>query len=319
MNTLEILKISVKWRKKLFGIILILVAISLFNPPAEASAADVPRSPIIDDMGEKVVLDGRASRIISLYAGHTENLIALGVGDSIVAVGHEVGDLGLSVPVLGPRPGIERIIALKPDVVLTRPMMARAQGPLYGAIRSMGVRVAAFDPPGWEEFPAYLGKLWRIDGGGDEPESLARLPMTDAAEATDGRRLKAFLVTNGRTMATCTADSWAAHVMSLAGLDNIAAGASPLASGSVVAAFGAERLLAAGDEIDAVLLQQGAMNTTRAGDFISDPRFSTLRAVREGMVFEVSEADISRPSLLRLKRGVVDSLREMVYSRRLGR
>ena len=126
MNTLEILKISVKWRKKLFGIILILVAISLFNPPTEARAADVPRSPIIDDMGEKVVLDGRASRIISLYAGHTENLIALGVGDSIVAVGHDAGDLGLSVPVLGPRPGIERIIALKPDVVLTLPMMARA-------------------------------------------------------------------------------------------------------------------------------------------------------------------------------------------------
>jgi iron complex transport system substrate-binding protein len=291
----------------------------LFNPSVEVYAASAPRPPIIDDMGEEVALSGRASRIISLYAGHTENLIAIGAKDSLIAVGHEMGDLGLSVPVLGPRPGIERIIALKPDLVLTRPMMARAQGPLYSAVRSIGVKVAALDPPAWEEFPAYVEKLWRIAGEGDAPENLADIPVAEAAGGTDGQRLKVFLVTNGRTMATCTADSWAAHVMSLAGLDNVAAGAAPLASGSVVAAFGAERLLAVGDEIDAVLLQQGAMNTTSAGDFISDPRFATLRAVREGMVFEVSEAEISRPSLLRLKRGVVESLREMVYSRRAGR
>ncbi|MDR2780417.1 MAG: hypothetical protein LBB28_04755, partial [Synergistaceae bacterium] len=68
-------------------------------------------------------------------------------------------------------------------------------------------------------------------------------------------------------------------------------------------------------EIDIVLLQQGAMNTTRAEDFMNDPRFSSMKAVKNGMIFDVPEEDISRPSLLRLKRSV-RNLRELISSRR---
>jgi len=264
---------------------------------------------ITDDIGERIVLDAAASRIVSLYAGHTENLIALGAKGAIVAIGHETGDLGLSVPVLGQRPGIEQIAALRPDVVLTRPMMARSQEPLYGALKAMGIRVIAFDPPTWDEFPEYIETLRKIVGG-EVPKDLT-IVMAEPDDET-GRKLSVFLVTNGRTMATCTEDSWAAHILKLAGFRNAAIGAIPVAQGSVVAGFGAERLLASGDDIDVILLQQGAMNTTKAMDFKRDPRFASLRAVREGMVFDVPEADISRPSLLRFENGVVNSLREMV-------
>ncbi|MDR3076740.1 MAG: ABC transporter substrate-binding protein [Synergistaceae bacterium] len=270
-------------------------------------------------MGEDVVIDGRASRIISFYAGHTENLMAIGAKDSIIAIGHEPGDIGLSVPVLGAKPGIEQILAQNPDVVLTRPMMARSQKPLYDALKSFGVRVLAFDPPEWDGLPKYVMTLWSIAGTGEMPENFVSEAMAASGGAYQERAMGVFLVTNGRTMATCTEGSWAAHIMRLAGFRNAAAGAVPLASGSVVAGFGVERLLASDGEIDAILLQQGAMNTTTAADFMSDPRFAALRAVREGMVFDVAEADISRPSLLRLENGVVRSLHEMVYSRRAGR
>jgi ABC-type Fe3+-hydroxamate transport system substrate-binding protein len=103
--------------------------------------------------------------------------------------------------------------------------------------------------------------------------------------------------------------------MKLAGLRNAAADVAGMAEGSVVAGFGAERLLAADAEIDVILLQQGAMNTTTAEDFMNDQRFGIMRAVRNKMVFDVSEADISRPSLLRLKNGIVHTLRDLVYSR----
>ncbi|MDR1137879.1 MAG: ABC transporter substrate-binding protein [Synergistaceae bacterium] len=265
-----------------------------------------------DDMGELVVTDKKSPRIVSLYAGHTENLIAIGARERIVAIGHDGEEWGLSVPVLGAKPGIEQLAALAPDIVLTRPMMARSQGFFYNALKTFGISVVALDPPEWDDFGRYIELLGFVSGIGDGVGKMASDIMKDvASEAGEKGDVGVFLVTNGRTMATCTPDSWAAHVIETAGFRNAARGAVPVSNGSVIASFGAERLLASDGEIDIILLQQGAMNTTRAEDFISDPRFSSLSAVKNGMIFDVPEKDISRPSLLRLKRAV-HALRELV-------
>jgi iron complex transport system substrate-binding protein len=306
-------KISAKWQNKLFGVILTAIIANLFFLPVESFCSEGLNKRVIDDMGEIIVPKGRVPRIVSLYAGHTENLVAIGASGSIVAIGHGDDGLGLSVPVLGNKPGIEQILALNPGIVLTRPMMARSQEPFYSALKEMGINVAALDPPTWNEFPGYIEKL-RMIAGVEGGEVFAFDAIAELG-ADPGREIGVFLVTNGRTMATCTVDSWAAHIMRLAGFRNVAADVAPLAEGSVIAGFGAERLLASDAEIDAVLLQQGAMNTTTAEDFMNDPRFMKMRAVRNGMVFDVSEPDISRPSLLRLENGIVRALRDLVCSR----
>jgi iron complex transport system substrate-binding protein len=270
---------------------------------------------LTDDMGKPIFAGKASPRIVSLYAGHTENLIAIGARDLIVAIGHEVGDAELSVPVLGVKPGIEQMAALEPDVVLTRPMMARSQSFFYNALESFGMSVVALDPPTWDDFGRYIKLLGVVSGVGDEAEKTAAAIMGEiVSEAGAKEDLSVFLVTNGRTMATCTPDSWAARIIETAGFRNAAHGAVSVTGGSAIAAFGAERLLASDGEIDVVLLQQGAMNTTRAEDFMNDPRFSSMRAVKNGMIFEAPEEDISRPSLLRLRRSV-RILRELISSR----
>ena len=269
---------------------------------------------ITADLGRAVVLEHPASRIVSLYAGHTENLTAIGAGGSIVAAGQGAEGLSPGIPLLGSKPGIEQIASLFPDIVLTRPMMARSQESLYEALDGFGIKVLALDPPEWEKFPDYIALLAQVAGiGGDVKKNAAEAMRADAAPG--GEKLRAFLVTNGRTMATCAPDSWAAHIMELAGLENAARGALPFSEGSVLSAFGAEKLLAAGGEIDVILLQQGAMNTLRAEDFVRDARFASLGAVLGGMVFDVPEADISRPSLLRLQNGAARKLRALVTRR----
>jgi iron complex transport system substrate-binding protein len=279
------------------------------SPPSTADALE-----IIDDLGRTVVLERPAARIVSLYAGHTENLTAIGAGGAIVAAGQSAEGLSPDIPLLGSKPGVEQIAALSPDAVLTRPMMARSQESLYEALDSFGIKVLAIDPPEWEKFPDYIALLAQVAGiGGDARKSAAEVMRADAAQG--GKKLRAFLVTNGRTMATCAPDSWAAHIMELAGLENAARGAVPLSDGSVLSAFGAEKLLAADGEVDVILLQQGAMNTVRAEDFIRDARFASLGAVLGGMVFDVPEADISRPSLLRLRNGAARKLCALVTGR----
>ncbi|MDR1508662.1 MAG: ABC transporter substrate-binding protein [Synergistaceae bacterium] len=281
--------------------------------PSDIGGEGMPQ--LTDDMGKPIVAGKASPRIVSLYAGHTENLIAIGARDLIVAIGHEDGGFELPVPVLGVKPGMEQLAALEPDVVLTRPMMARSQGFFYDALESFGMSVVALDPPKWDDFGRYIKLLGLVSGIGDEAEKTAAAIMGETASKTGGKEgLSVFLVTNGRTMATCTPDSWAARVIETSGFRNAARGAVSVAKGSVIAAFGAERLLASDGEIDVVLLQQGAMNTTRAEDFMNDPRFSSMRAVKNGMIFDVPEEDISRPSLLRL-RGAVRTLRELISSR----
>lgn len=311
---MKISKSPTKWREKLFGVILIIAALNLFFLRVSSLSAGESFVRVTYDTGETVVPREGLPRIVSLYAGHTENLIAIGARGAIVAIGHEGEDLGMSVPVLGIKPGIEQMIALSPDVVLTRPMMANSRVSFYNTLKSMGIRVLSIDPPTWDEFPEYIDTLSRIVGVGDGPKKEMIETMRESG-AVNESRIAVFLVTNGRTMATCTPDSWAAHIIELAGFSNAASNAVPISKGSVVAGFGAERLMALGDEIDVVLLQQGAMNTTLAEDFMRDPRFATMRAVRNGMVFDVPEADISRPSLLRLANGAVHALRDLVYSR----
>jgi iron complex transport system substrate-binding protein len=208
------------WRGEKYkkGLILVLLfLLSGFSSPSRPADA----LEITDDLGRTVVLERPAARIVSLYAGHTENLAAIGAGGAIVAAGRGADGLSPDIPLLGSKPGVEQIAALFPDVVLTRPMMARSQESLYEALDGFGIKVLALDPPEWEKFPDYIALLARVAGIGGDVRKNVSDAMT-AGSAPGGRKLRAFLVTNGRTMATCAPDSWAAHIMELAGLENAA-------------------------------------------------------------------------------------------------
>ena len=154
----------------------VILAAFLFAPAGRGESSDIVGDGLLrltDDMGRPIVVDKTSPRIVSLYAGHTENLIAIGASDFIVAIGHEGGDLGLSVPVLGAKPGIEQLAALDPDVVLTRPMMARSRGFFYDALETFGMSVVALDPPKWDDFGRYIRLLGSVSGIGAEAEKTA--------------------------------------------------------------------------------------------------------------------------------------------------
>src|SRR5512140_3175314 len=76
-------------------------------------------SQIQDDLGQQISLKSSPQRIVSLYGGLTEVLIALGAKDRIVA--HIQGDESLTnIPTVGThlQPNVEMILALKPDLVV---------------------------------------------------------------------------------------------------------------------------------------------------------------------------------------------------------
>jgi iron complex transport system substrate-binding protein len=250
------------------------------------------------------------TRIVSLYPGHTDNIVALGVGDRLVAVSREDAAEPLlpDLPRLSPKVDAEAVLALRPDAVFLRSLVERMNPHLTEVLERAGVAVHVIDPPSWEGFGDYLARLAEILGT-DPNEARRRLAasrelVAESAKKAAGRRGGAaptvFLEATSRELHTCAPDSWAANLIELAGGVNAAEDATPLREGSSLAAWGVERVLAAASHIDVYIVQRGAMNVATPEEVRSRAWGGALECVR---IVAVQESLLSRPSLLGLEKG----------------
>ena len=252
-------------------------------------------------------VDAETLRVISLYPGHSDNISAMGGNEILVALSeNDDDDLLPELPRVPLRSGAERILALRPDVVVTRPFAERINPNMYDILRRSGVKVISIDPPKWDDFPEYLLKLADslnlnpVNGISRLNSALAKLKSPSA------KKPRVFLEATSRELHTCAPDSWPSRLIELAGGVNIADDAEPLREGSTIAPYGVERLLKNAASLDVYIIQSGAMNTSTAETFRAREWSSALGHVR---VYEIPEKYISRPSLLGLEKG----LKELRY------
>ena len=246
---------------------------------------------------------GESLRVISLYPGHSDNIVAMGGSGILVALSeNDDADLLPDLPRVPARSGAERMLALRPDVVITRSFAEKASPNVYEVLRRSGVRVVSIDPPSWDGFTEYLLKL--AETVGLDPEAgLARLKFAVSrikSQAVNVNHPRVFLEATSREVHTCSPDSWASRLVALAGGVNVAGDAVPLREGSAVASWGAERAIKNAASLDVYIIQTGAMNTSTIRDFRSREWSGALSHVR---VVEIPERYISRPSLLGLEKG----------------
>jgi iron complex transport system substrate-binding protein len=237
-------------------------------------------------------------RVVSLYAAHAENLALMGARGALVGVSEPMDGL----PVVSARDGAEAIAALGPDLVLARPMHRLTQPGLMEQLERLGVAVACLQPVSMAELAPYWIELGRLAGREDAAREMAArftsglaALKAKAAAIPEGRRKRVFFEAIHRQMKTVSPDSMAAFVLETAGVANLAKDARPV-SGTNIADFGLERVVALGDMIDVYLAQTGPMNPVSAEEIAATPGLSSLRAVREGRVRLVDEAIASRPT-----------------------
>jgi len=134
---------------------------------AAASAATT----LVDDRGVTVTLPAPPQRIVSLLPSLTETVCALDACGRLVGVDN-YSNWPASVHAL-PRVGgledanVERIVALRPDVVLLA-VSARVSGRL----ESLGLRVVALEPKSMKDVQRVLGKMGQVLGREDAARSL---------------------------------------------------------------------------------------------------------------------------------------------------
>jgi iron complex transport system substrate-binding protein len=289
------------------------------------SAPEDPKTPekalrFVDDAGRTCLLAAPATRIVSLYAGHSENLVALGAAERLVAVSR-ADDPALfpDLPRLPAKIDAERILALAPDLVLLRPLVESLSPGALATLERAGVTVVSLAPPEWESMPTYLERLGLLvglpDGSAAWRKALEELALvsTEAARRRGAASpVRVFLESTSRELHTCAPRSWAAHLLAVAGGENVATDLAPLREGSALAACGVERLLDyAARGLDVYLVQRGPMNDTTEEEVRARPWASGLGNAR---IATIPEELVSRPSLLRVTEGA-KALLDLFYPR----
>jgi iron complex transport system substrate-binding protein len=237
-------------------------------------------------------------RVVSLYPAHAENLAAMGAEDVLVGVNEPMG----SIPVVTARDGAEAIVALKPDLVLARPMHRSTHPALIQQLESMGITVLCLLPATFEEIEPYWLSLGRFTGREDRAAAMAarfRKGLAELARRLDAiapeSRKRVFFEAIHRQMKTVSPNSMAAFVLKSGGGINAAQDADPVQEFNV-AHYGLERIIALGDCVDVYLAQKGPMNPVSVEEIRNTPGLTSLKAVREGRVYLVDEALVSRPT-----------------------
>ena len=258
--------------------------------------------PVLDSDGRVTSVEQPFTRIISLYGAHTRNLIDMGAGSQIVAVGRSDKQLP-GLPKISFRDDPERLLALKPDLVLIRPMISRGYPQLVERLIASGVAVVSLQPSSMDKLFAYWETLGILSG---HTQGVKKMIAAFGAGLADIRsqvkhiarqdRKNVYFESIHKRMKTFAPDSMAIFVLESAGGINVAQDALQVRKTNI-AAYGKEKILAKANIIDVFLAQKGRMNPVTVDMIIHEPGFQVIRAVQEKQVFLVDEKLVSRPTL----------------------
>jgi iron complex transport system substrate-binding protein len=275
-------------------VLALLLSSFLLAGPAVAAGKPAAWLTVTDDLGRKIVLLHPVTRIVSLEPSVTEILFAVGAGNLVVGdtIYCDYPPEAKRVPHIGNvlDPNIEKIIALKPDVVIDSSetmqvaeadqLSRRCHAPLFvTAARS------------YSDVMRDVQKLGALAGNPRHTEATVD-QMQDALaavrKAVRGRpRPKVFVVTWEKPLMTATGRSYIGDLVRLAGGENIA----EREPGLPYPVYSEEKLVTADPDF---ILATGESDKVQQATLPSLSRLA-LRAVRNGHAYSVPDDWTSRP------------------------
>jgi iron complex transport system substrate-binding protein len=246
-------------------------------------------------------------RIISLYGAHTENLLAMGAAAQLIGIDRQSALLpgAQGKEIFSYHDDPERFLAARPDLVLIRPMIDRGYPRLVKRLERSGIQVVSVQPTTVDQLADYwqlLGQLCGRTVQADRMHRMFRMAVVDFKQlsAQVDRPQWVYFEAIHSKMKTFTPQAMAIFALETAGGINVASDA-PVRENNNIAVYGKERLLSHATEIDVFLSQQGAMNQTSVETIMAEPGFGAIKAIKAGLVFQVDETIVSRPTLGLLK------------------
>lgn len=259
---------------------------------AAAAPADSSVS-VVDDAGRTVTLPHPARRIVALVPAITEAVIALGAGDRLV--GRTDFDKGAMVERLpsvggGLDPSIEKLVSLRPDLVLGWETSGRTE--LRDRLTALGIPVFAVKTEDTTDVYRSLRNLGRLTARERTADSLAaairgELDVVRASVASSPHPTVFFMVWNDPPM-TAGPQTFVSHVIEVAGGRNVFADQSALWPNVSL-----EEIVRR--QPDFVVVPVGEQGAVRMEALKTAPGWRELRAIREGRLVSVPAQVINQP------------------------
>lgn len=178
-----------------------------------------------DDLGRRLAFAAPPHRIVSLVPSLTELVCALGRGDRLVGVTRYCTDppaLVAALPKLGgtKNPDVERIVALKPELVLVNAEENRHQD--FQALMSAGLTVLVSFPRTLEGSERTIERVGEaIDAAA--PASAMAAEIAASRSEAPRRRVRVFCPIWRKPWMSFNRDTYADDLLRCAGADNVCA------------------------------------------------------------------------------------------------
>ena len=245
----------------------------------------------VDAAGVEYRLDRSPERIVSLNPDLTENVIALGAGQRLVGVSDfcPLPPAGSAERLGGlQNPGLERIAALRPDLILAT---REGNSPeTVARLRGLGMAVYVFDEA--RDFKAYFAFLRELGVLlGREEAAAGRIGEMEAAigRVRSGRLppapVSVFVQIGLQPLITASRGTLIGEMVEIAGGKNIAAAVS-----ARYPVFSREQVLI--DDPEVIIV--AAMGSEAAASSAFWERFPELRAVKKGRVYLLDPDTVCR-------------------------
>jgi iron complex transport system substrate-binding protein len=249
---------------------------------------------VVDDAGHTVTLPHPARRIVSLVPSATETLLALGARGALV--GRNDFDKGMGIDSLpsvggGMDPSLERLVALRPDVVVG--WNAGSDPAARQRIEALGIRLFALKTEDTTDVFRAVRSLGALTGRRTSADSLSasmRRGLADVAASVAGKpRPRVFFVVWNDPPMTAGPRTYVAQLIGVAGGTNTFADAArqwPTVS--------LEEIVRR--DPDVVVLPQGEKGAAASiAALRGAPGWRELRAMKDGHAVTVPADLVNRP------------------------
>lgn len=248
------------------------------------------RSLATDDFGDTIRVGRPPVRIVSLMPPTTELLFAIGAGPRVVgrstwdlqpAEARRVADLGAAL-----RPNVEAVLAVHPDLVVL--YASDDNRDAARRLRAAGVQTASYRIDRIADFARVTEALGRLTGDTAAArvtiDTVGRSLARVLAQTAGLPRPRAFWIAWESPLMAIGGGSWLSELLTIAGArnvyDSLPAPSPPVTFEDVVRR-----------DPDVVL----ASPASRA-HMLADPRWRSLRAVREGRVLDFDTTIVNGPT-----------------------
>lgn len=277
--------------------------------PAEQAGSGFPVT-VTPPGGEKLTLKAKPKRIVSLSPSATEALYAVGAGEQVVAVDDQ-SDYPEDVPrtkLSGLTPSPEEIAEHDPDLVVVSSDVDN----LTAALAKIDVQTLVLpDAKTLDDAYAQFELIGAATGHADGGKDVATRVKAEIAKIVKDTPKPAQPLTYyhelDQTLFSVTSATFIGEVYGLFGLENIADGDDPNASGGYPQ-LSAEKIIDANPDL--IFLADVECCGQNPGTVAKRPGWDTLTAVKEKQVVQLDDDIASRwsPRVVDLARDVADAV-----------